>query len=258
MPLQKIFFSYSRQDGAEFALKLALDLKKKGFNVWIDQQDIRAGTEWDLEVEKALETCDCLLFIETPRSVVSNNVLDEVYYALGQNKKVIPVILVDSKTPFRIQRIQHVDFTQDYNKGLKRLIQELQNAETNTFVETPQASITEKTFLQQNKGWLLMAAVLVVIITSALWYNNVNRTTLTRNVQDTADEKPIVEENKSISDSAVVNPNIEQTRSAKKQVVAVENKKKIAVDDKSNSPSIKSSTIDLMALKGQWGLKKWI
>ena len=80
MTLKKIFFSYSRVDGAGFSLRLAQDLKNAGFNVWIDQQDIRAGTEWDLEIEKALETCDCLLFIESERSVVANNFLT---YALG-------------------------------------------------------------------------------------------------------------------------------------------------------------------------------
>ena len=125
MHLQKIFFSYSRIDGSDFALKLAIDLKKEGYDVWIDQEDIRAGTEWDLEVEKALETCDCLLYIETAKSVESNNVLDEVYYALEQKKKVIPLIVHDSKTPFRLQRIQHIDFEKKYEDGLKQLLSEL-------------------------------------------------------------------------------------------------------------------------------------
>lgn len=125
MVIKKLFFSYSRVDGAAFAQKLALDLKKEGFDVWIDQEDIRAGSEWDMEIEKALESCDCLLFLESEKSVVSNNVLDEVYYALEQRKKVIPVIIHDSKTPYRLQRLQHVDFSKDYNKGLAQLIREL-------------------------------------------------------------------------------------------------------------------------------------
>ena len=127
MILEKIFFSYSRIDASEFVLKLALDLKKKGFNVWLDQEDIRAGAEWDMEIQKALESCDCLLFVETENSVNSNNVLDEVYYALEERKKVIPLILRDSKTPFRLQRLQHIDFTKDYNSGLALLINELKS-----------------------------------------------------------------------------------------------------------------------------------
>ncbi|HRQ52546.1 MAG TPA: toll/interleukin-1 receptor domain-containing protein, partial [Agriterribacter sp.] len=133
MQLKKIFFSYSRADGSDFALRLALDLKKEGFQVWIDQQDIRAGSEWDLEIEKALETCDCLLFIETEKSVSSNNVLDEVYYSLEQKKKVIPVIRCDSKTPFRLQRLQHIDFTKSYEAGLVHLIGELRGSAATDF-----------------------------------------------------------------------------------------------------------------------------
>ncbi len=86
MNFKNIFFSYSRADASDFALRLAVDLKKEGFNVWIDQQDIRAGSEWDIEIEKALETSDCLLFVESEKSVTSTNVLDEVYYALEQKK----------------------------------------------------------------------------------------------------------------------------------------------------------------------------
>ncbi|RYF90675.1 MAG: toll/interleukin-1 receptor domain-containing protein, partial [Chitinophagaceae bacterium] len=125
MSKQKLFFSYSRNDAASFASKLANDLEQAGFDIWIDQQDIPAGRNWDLEIEQALESCDCLLFIESEKSVASNNVLDEVYYALGQNKKVIPVIYHDSKTPFRLQRLQHIDFTKDYEAGLANLLAEL-------------------------------------------------------------------------------------------------------------------------------------
>ncbi len=39
----KAFFSYSRLD-AEFALKLAKDLRNAGASVWIDQLDISPGT----------------------------------------------------------------------------------------------------------------------------------------------------------------------------------------------------------------------
>ncbi len=127
---QKIFFSYSRADGSAFALRLAQDLKQQGFDVWIDQEDIKPGLEWDTEIEKALECCDCVLFLETAKSVTSQNVLDEVYYALEQKKRVIPLIYVDSKTPFRLKRLQHIDFTKDYKAGLAQLANELGSGAT--------------------------------------------------------------------------------------------------------------------------------
>ena len=251
MSLKKIFFSYSRQDGSEFSLKLALDLKKQGFNVWIDQQDIRAGTEWDLEVEKALETCDCLLFVETEKSVVSNNVLDEVYYALGQNKKVIPLIVKDSKTPFRIQRIQHVDFTKDYDDGLKKLTEELQNADTNTFAETSQTITPPKTLLQKYTGWLLAAATLLVIIISVLWYNAKNSYTPPANDStNTANNKPIPERD----DSTIATTDTENTHSEKKQATPAETKTAMLPQKKVEKKAVKAAVTDARSLAGEWRL----
>lgn len=122
---QKIFFSYSRTDGQEHALKLANDLRGAGANVWIDQLDIELGKLWDLEVEKALNTADCVLFIATEKSTTSNNVLNEVYYALDENKKVIPVVFHDCRIPFQLRRLQRIDFTADYEAAFQRLLKAL-------------------------------------------------------------------------------------------------------------------------------------
>ena len=50
MVTETTFFSYSRND-AEFALKLASDLKKYDSTVWVDQIDLRGGKLWDNEIE---------------------------------------------------------------------------------------------------------------------------------------------------------------------------------------------------------------
>jgi len=168
MNLKNIFFSYSRTDASDFALKLAVDLQKEGFNVWIDQEDIRAGSEWDLEIEKALETCDGLLFIESEKSVISNNVLDEVYYALEQHKIVIPVIYKDSKTPYRISRLQHIDFTKGYDTGLTNLIHELKGTSPVEFtqpVNESEVKQSSKSFLRNSPALLL---VLLLLIAAAI------------------------------------------------------------------------------------------
>ncbi len=174
MRLQKIFFSYSRIDGSDFALKLAIDLKKQGYDVWIDQEDIRAGTEWDLEVEKALETCDCVLYIETAKSVESNNVLDEVYYALEQKKKVIPLIVHDSKTPFRLQRIQHIDFEKNYDEGLNQLLSELKAEKNDTAFTTGETHPNNIPGSPSYKKYAKLIAagigVLIIIAASILYF----------------------------------------------------------------------------------------
>src|SRR3954471_21682937 len=101
---QKIFFSYSRTDTSEFALRLYNDLKNAGGSVWIDQLDIKAGLRWDAEIGKALTACQCVLFIVSEKAIASDNVLDEVYYALDKKKLVVPVLLSICDMPYRINR----------------------------------------------------------------------------------------------------------------------------------------------------------
>lgn len=106
-------------------MELSARLRKAGANVWLDQVDIEPGKIWDFEIEKALQGAEAVIFIATEKSTSSNNVLNEVYYALEDNKEVIPAIFHDCKMPFRLKRLQYIDFTADYEAGLERLLKSL-------------------------------------------------------------------------------------------------------------------------------------
>jgi TIR domain-containing protein len=121
---QKVFFSYSRAD-AEFALQLATDLRSAGVNLWIDQLDIPAGAQWDNAVEEALKQCPCLLVILSPMSTASQNVMDEVSFAIERNKRILPVLYRNCDIPFRLKRLQYIDFSGDYNVARNKLIDAL-------------------------------------------------------------------------------------------------------------------------------------
>jgi beta-lactam-binding protein with PASTA domain len=118
------FFSYSRED-SEFTLRLAGDLKSAGANVWLDQLDIAPGQRWDRSVEDALTNCPRLLVVLSPSSINSTNVLDEVSFALENQKTVVPVLYRDCAIPFRLRRIQYLDFRADYAHALKGLLKTL-------------------------------------------------------------------------------------------------------------------------------------
>lgn len=128
----KIFFSYARTDSSDFAIKLSRDLKNSGFPVWIDQIDIPPGQTWDLEIEKALESAKCVICVISERAVNSNNILNEVYYALDNNKTIIPVLLHPCRIPFRLRRLQYIDFTKDYSLAFDRLRDTLSGRGWNT------------------------------------------------------------------------------------------------------------------------------
>jgi TIR domain len=116
----RVFLSYARAD-AEFALHLGADLRAAGVNLWVDQLDIPKGAIWDHEVERALQASSHVLVVLSPAAVNSHNVMDEVSFALEERKTVVPVLFQPCNRPFRLRRLQYVDFTDDYRNGLSAL-----------------------------------------------------------------------------------------------------------------------------------------
>src|ERR1017187_3119155 len=118
------FISYARED-AEFALKLAADLRQAGVNVWVDRFDIPVGKNWPRAVEEALDSCGQFLLILSPVSVLSDNVMAELNSALDEKKPVFPVLYQACRLPFRVRASQYADFTADYRTGFSTLLKAL-------------------------------------------------------------------------------------------------------------------------------------
>ena len=117
---RRAFISYSRIN-KDFATKFAKGLRAAGFSVWFDLLDIPPGSRWDDEVEKALRECSMFLVILTPASIASENVKDEIGYAIDHGKHILPVLLQDCDVPLRLRRFQYVDFTtMSLQKGFEK------------------------------------------------------------------------------------------------------------------------------------------
>jgi hypothetical protein len=121
MTNETLFFSYSRDD-SEFVLKLAHQLRNAGASIWLDQLDIAPGNHWDSTIEEALQRSGYLLVFLSKTSVDSNNVMDEVSFAVEEQKTVVPIIIEPCEIPFRLRRLQHADFTDNYQTGIEQLI----------------------------------------------------------------------------------------------------------------------------------------
>lgn len=107
---RRAFISYSRIN-KEFTTKLVKGLRSGGYPVWFDLMDIPTGSRWDDEVEKALRECSIFMIILTPASIASENVKDEIGYAIDHGKRILPVLLEECDVPLRLRRFQYVDFT---------------------------------------------------------------------------------------------------------------------------------------------------
>ena len=175
MKTDKHFFSYSRKDSSDFVQKLATDLKANGFNIWLDLQDIPVGSTWDTEIQKALTAAECIIIVLSKGAVASPNVLDEMSFALKLGKPIYPVLKDDCDVPFRIDRIQRIDFRNDYDAGLVQLIQTLDKNVT-PVVTTPQKN--QKKLLAFILAGLVVLALGIWIFRSSNHHDDKTTTTI--------------------------------------------------------------------------------
>lgn len=106
----QVFISYSHSD-TDFAGKLTKSLEQAGYEVWFDHTDIQTGTRWDDEIVKGLNSSEIFLVLLSIKATESQNVKDEIGYALDHNKQILPILLETCEVPFRLSRVQYVDFT---------------------------------------------------------------------------------------------------------------------------------------------------
>jgi len=150
----KYFFSYSRKD-SELVLELAKELRAAGANLWLDQLDILAGQHWDRTVEEALKSCRGMIAVLSPDSVSSDNVMDEVSYALNKGKLVVPVLIRSCEIPLRLERLQYADFTADHEIGFSQLLKALGIEEPRQPPEsepTQEPTVQKVSFLKQSES----------------------------------------------------------------------------------------------------------
>jgi hypothetical protein len=131
----QIFISYSHSD-MEFASKLTKDLEQAGYEVWLDRTDIQTGARWDDEIVKGLNASEIFLVILSNKSTASQNVKDEIGYAMDHNKQIVPILLEACEVPFRLRRVQYVDFTAlKFEEGMKKVLTILKSFMPNQEVE---------------------------------------------------------------------------------------------------------------------------
>ena len=90
-----IFLSYSRRD-SELVCRLCGDLEASGLQVWMDRNDIEAGTHWRTSIVNGIESCKVFLLVVSAASQQSSNVAKEMSLAESNDKPILPVKIDDS------------------------------------------------------------------------------------------------------------------------------------------------------------------
>src|SRR5215471_12155261 len=89
----RIFISYSRKGGAEFAGKLRRRLEKENLSAWQDLIALEGGRDWWSQIEDALKSkaLQHFVLVVTPGVLASPVVRREVRLARQEGKTVCPV-----------------------------------------------------------------------------------------------------------------------------------------------------------------------
>ena len=87
-----IFISYSKKD-IEFARHVRALLKAENFPVWMDEEGISGGDQWEKTIETNLSGASAFLIIMSPSSRESDWVRRELLLAEKLKKPIFPVLL---------------------------------------------------------------------------------------------------------------------------------------------------------------------
>lgn len=130
---KKVFLSHSFMDKS-LVTSVALDLKEKGIETWLDAFDILPGESIITKINQGLNDCDFILLFLSQNSVKSNWVTKEwesiLWDEVNSNKiKIIPIKLEQCDVPKILQTKKYIDFSTSYSIGLKQLIDTIEKYE---------------------------------------------------------------------------------------------------------------------------------
>lgn len=126
----RVFLAYGKEDRTKVK-KLARDLKKAGFEPWMDEEQLLPGQNWPRAIQRAIEVSDFFVICFSRHSVAKRGFFQsELRYALDvaacvplEEIFLVPIRLGECELPLRIARsTQYIDLFPDWETGVKALV----------------------------------------------------------------------------------------------------------------------------------------
>ncbi len=137
--MPEIFVSYAREDKTKCE-QLYRDLRAEGYDIWIDSQDLEAGSNWALEIKKAIRTAQYFILVLSSNSVSKRGYVQkeirealEVWDEFPESETfIIPVRLEPCEEGFdRLKNLQRVDMFPNWEDGVARISRALKRRNLN-------------------------------------------------------------------------------------------------------------------------------
>ncbi len=99
--------------------------------IWMDRHNIQWGGKWDDIVREAIKKAVAILYLASPNSRSSPNVLHEIDLATSYQRHILPLWIAGDTSwadiaAFGLSRINYIDLRSNkYKAGLSALAEEL-------------------------------------------------------------------------------------------------------------------------------------
>ncbi len=146
---RQIFISHASKE-AEFAQRLAADLRANGWQTWIAPDNIKPGEKWVEAINRGLMESGVFVLLLTPEAVTSRWVQSEMNVAIGMEHRgeirLFPLNVKPTATPALWGAYQWISFDAGYEAGLVAFLGELEPPEAPPPVVTraPHVVLPEK------------------------------------------------------------------------------------------------------------------
>jgi len=141
---RQVFISHAHAD-ADFAHRLAADLQKNDWRVWIAPDNIRPGEKWVEAINRGLEESGAFVVVLTPAALKSRWVRTETDLAIELEHEdvlqFIPAEVEGCRPPLVWGAYQRISFTGEYRDGLVALLSALREPAGATS-QTPESPTT--------------------------------------------------------------------------------------------------------------------
>ncbi len=175
----RVFLCHARED--KFIVReLYRQLTAEGWmDVWLDEQKLLPGQEWDIEIEKAVEQADVVIVCLSNKSIDKEGyVQKELRFVLNiADEKpegsifVVPLRLDDCVVPRRIRAWQYVDYFPKINQtwAYQRLIESLRlrTAKLDISIDKSMTDVKPQRNTLRSHGirvYMIISAIIVTIL----------------------------------------------------------------------------------------------
>ncbi|MBI5667311.1 MAG: TIR domain-containing protein [Chloroflexi bacterium] len=130
---KRIFISYARREGMDYAAALYDRLEARKYKPWRDIRNINPHADFSVEIEQAIEDSDIVVVVLTPdvKQNPTSFVRREILHAQATKKPILPLRMpgYNQAVPILINHLTYIPFD-DFERGFEALIRQIENNPT--------------------------------------------------------------------------------------------------------------------------------